>query len=475
MHEIFSICSQLLKAERTRLKRHMRNKYKRYPLHFLSDDKIKFINFIKGENYIMPKIIIYGNKQSKDKIQNLLKHTDIEIIQPQGTSKYQQERAFVYGNRSYGHAVAIIYISGEKPIPFGVISADINKKKLPIVVYVEDNEKARKVYEDFSEFLSSTHLSINKQFGKRIDSFRFDEANYRVLFESNSIKLTEAIDETYKIYINQSESNRTVRAEASVPSDDKVQEKRNFFSKKDGFLEMANSLDAFKSQLDKNKLTVSFFGALYPPSTNVSEWGDELENCNLIYGLTGFENNKKFHEQSMMYQFAYYAHKRGANIFGTIPYEQALLGESSDFSALKINSFYITPQLQERMEAFKLSNLFIVGSTGTGTYEEVFTILDEEEKLKERYFIIINEDGFNKSLIALLEKYQNKYSNILVATNREEFKAAICTVRQKFKQANTEELIDGYFSNSFNFYQLPQKEDQDIKVLNPKNTSNYHL
>jgi predicted Rossmann-fold nucleotide-binding protein len=166
-----------------------------------------------------------------------------------------------------------------------------------------------------------------------------------------------------------------------------------------------------------------------------------------------------------MYQFAYHAEKVGSKILGTIPFEQTSSQECLDFSKLKISACYITPGLQERMDAFRLSTVFIVGTTGTGTYEEILTILDDKEKLSERNFIIFNEDGFNAPLIALMNK--NKCPNVFEVKNRAEFSQAIKTIQLALntKYANTGGTKDkrqrypGEFFGPCNYSPVPKTKN----------------
>jgi hypothetical protein len=90
----------------------------------------------------MPKVIIYGSSSDRKKIASFIENEDISIISTEG-STYQQERNFVYGNSEYGHAVAVICISDDNPIPFGVLSADIIKKQLPIVLFGPFNHEVQ--------------------------------------------------------------------------------------------------------------------------------------------------------------------------------------------------------------------------------------------------------------------------------------------------------------------------------------------
>ncbi|HEX2549145.1 MAG TPA: hypothetical protein VHM20_04895 [Gammaproteobacteria bacterium] len=391
----------------------------------------------------MPHIIIYPpifrNSESKsvvqEKIINLVENSDIEIVEFQELTTYQKERAFIYGDKAYGHAAAVICISGEEPIPFGVISADINNKKLPVIVYIENNDKARKVYTDYCEFLEDTNTQLRKHLSN-VDSFHLKNANHIVIHEEesekiNKIKLVQAIQKTHSAYLQQSEEKRKVRMESTPPTNDQLNEKRILFSKKEGFSRISNSLEEFKSHLDKDRLTVSFFGMIFAPITDKCEWASELGHCNLIYGLGGANKDKSLKEQSVMYQFAHYAKMGGCKIYGTIPFGQVAWGEKLDFS-IGIESCYITPQLQERMDAFKmLSQFFIVGSIGTGTYEEVMDTLRTNPLT---YIMIMNDEGGNKPLVTFLEKHKDKYPNVTVANNRTEFKAAFDKFRMDFQK-----------------------------------------
>ena len=60
----------------------------------------------------MPKVIIYGSSSDRKKIASLIESEGISIVSTEG-STYQQERNFLYGNSEYGHAVAVICISGK--------------------------------------------------------------------------------------------------------------------------------------------------------------------------------------------------------------------------------------------------------------------------------------------------------------------------------------------------------------------------
>lgn len=388
----------------------------------------------------MLPIIIYGNKAMQDKIQTLIQATEIDVIRFQGLTTYQEERAFIYGNANYGHAVAVICITGDEPIPFGVLSADINTKKLPVVVYVANTDKARTAYADFSLFLEETNVQLKLHF-KNCDSFQFKEANYSLIHEdSEASQLVKAIQTRHATYLEQPEKNRTVRGESVSPTEIQLEEKRQLFSKMEGFSHMASSLEQFKSHLVKNIPTVSFFGAVFPPLTTKCEWASHLGRCNLIFGLGGADKNKSLSQQSIMYQFVYHAKKHGGTIFGTIPYGQVRWEESRDFSQLEIQSCYITPQLQERMEAFKcLSDLVIVGSSGTGTYEE---ILDTLRTNPLAYLIIINDDGENTPLVQLLGKNKDKYPNSLVASTQEEFQFAVEQFKSDYQTLNKEKTVN---------------------------------
>lgn len=181
------------------------------------------------------------------------------------------------------------------------------------------------------------------------------------------------------------------------------------------------------------------------------EWATELGNCNLIFGLGGANKDKSLKEQSVMYQFAHYAKMGGAKIYGTIPFGQVAWEEKLDFS-IGIESCYITPQLQERMDAFKnLSQFIIVGSTGTGTYEE---IIDTLRTNPLTHIMIMNDDGGNTPLLTLLNANKDKYSNVTVATNRSEFKAIIDNFKRPFIEHNVAELlISAYRNNNDDLYE----------------------
>lgn len=391
----------------------------------------------------MPNIILYPPDSNNfvstryAKIKRLIKDTAIEIIGFNGLTTYQKERAFIYGNKSYGHAIAVIYISGEEPIPFGVISADINNKKLPVIIYVENNDKAKKVYLDLRKFLYDTNIQVHKHLNN-VDSFHFEKSNHVVINEVeseeiNKIKLIEAIQEIYSVYLLQPEDKRKVRMESVPPTKDQLDEKRFLFSKKEGFSHFATSLDEFKSHLYKDRPTISFFGMIFSPLTDKCEWASELGNCNLIYGLGGAITDKTLKEQSVMYQFIHYAKLGGCKIYGTIPFGQVCFEEDRDFS-IGIESCYITPQLQERMDAFKeLSQLIIVGSTGTGTYEEVIDTLRSNPLT---HIMIMNDDGANTPLVTFLDENKSKYPNVTVANSRIEFKAALDNFRLSLHESN---------------------------------------
>lgn len=182
--------------------------------------------------------ISYKNLDIQEKIKRLVKNTNIGIINfpESGLTTYQRERAFIYGDKAYGHAIAVICISGEEPIPFGVISADINNKKLPIIVYVENNTKAQKIYADYSKFLEDTNTQIHKHL-KNVDSFNLEKANHVVIHEDereevNKLQFIEAIEKTHAIYLQQPEEKRAVRMESVPPTNVQLDEKRNIFSKK---------------------------------------------------------------------------------------------------------------------------------------------------------------------------------------------------------------------------------------------------
>lgn len=419
----------------------------------------------------MPHILIYppafNNSESKiiqqEKIKNLVKNTDIEIVEFQELTTYQKERAFIYGDKSYGHAVAVIIISGEDSIPFGVISADINNKKLPVIIYVENNDKARKIYSDYRQFLEDTNTQIRKHLNN-VDSFHLKNSNHVVLYEEeseiiNQDKLIEAIKKTHSIYQQQSEEKRKIRMEATKPTEEQLNEKRILFSKKEGFSHIASSLEEFKSHLGKDKPTVSFFGMIFAPLTDKCEWATELGDCNLIYGLGGANKDKSLKEQSVMYQFVHYAKMGGSKIYGTIPFGQVPWEEKLDFS-MGIESCYITPQLQERMDAFKtLSQFVIVGSTGTGTYEEVIDTLRTNPLT---YIMIMNDDGGNKPLVAFLEKNKDKYPNITVANNRAEFKSAFNTFKVNFEKTKLKACVPPLPLSVIGLYAHPQS---NIKSL----------
>lgn len=377
------------------------------------------------------------NLTVRDKIMRLAKECDLGIIKPKGLTAYQKERAFIYGDHAYGHATAVICITGEEPIPFGVISPDINNKKLPVIVYVENNDKARKVYADFYKFLEETNTQINKHL-KNVDSFHFKNSNHVTLYaeekdEINKSKFLEAIQKIRAIYYKHPDEKRSVRMESNPPTKAQLDEKRSLFSKKEGFSHVTSSLEEFKSHLDKDRPTISFFGMIFSPLTDKCQWATELGHCNLIYGLGGADKNKPLKDQSVMYQFAHYAKVGGCKIYGAIPFGQVSWEEKRDFS-LGIESVYITPQLQERMDAFKdLSHFIIVGSTGTGTYEE---IIDTLRTNPLTHIMIINDDGGNEPLVKLLRENINKYPNITVVNNRSEFKLAIDTFKFNFERLN---------------------------------------
>lgn len=414
----------------------------------------------------MPHVIVYGNERDQDKIESILTNAEIDIVKLQGLSKYQEERAFIYGNKNYGHAIAVIYISGEEPIPFGVISADINNKKLPVIVYVANNDKARTIQADFFMFLEETNIQLKTHL-KNCDSFHFNEANYSLIHEGSddmSAQLIGAIQKVHTKYLEQPEKSRTVRTEAISPTEAELEEKKHLFSRMEGFSKMASSLEEFKSHLDKYRPTISFFGTIFPPLTDKCEWASTLGECNLIFGLGGADKNKPLEEQSVMYQFAYYAKNSGCNVYGTIPHGQVRWEESRDFSELDIKSCYITPQLQERMEAFKeLSNLTIVGSTGTGTYEEV---LDSLRTNPLTYLIIINNDGANTPLVTFLEKNKGLYPNCIEANTREEFSNAIKSFKWNYQKLNTFEEYS--LSSRSSFYNSLSSSKESL--TSPENT-----
>ena len=145
----------------------------------------------------------------------------------------------------------------------------------------------------------------------------------------------------------------------------------------------------------------------------------------------------------MMYQFAWYAAQNGCKIFGTIPFEQTRWEEQRDFSQLNIQAFYITENLEARIEAFaKPSDLIIVGSCGTGTYEEVLDILRIDSK---RPVIIINDDGSNTPLIQYLNNFNELYPNIIAINDQEHFKEYISTFYKNFslaKKDNSEDELE---------------------------------
>lgn len=177
---------------------------------------------------------------------------------------------------------------------------------------------------------------------------------------------------------------------------------------------------------------------IFAPLTNKCEWATELGNCNLIYGLGGADKDKALKEQSVMYQFVHYAKLGGSKLYGTIPFGQVSYEEKLDFS-IGIESCYITPQLQERMDAFKnLSQLVIVGSTGTGTYEEVMDTLRTNPLT---HIIIMNDDGGNSPLVEFLNENKDKYPNIAIANNREEFKKAVDNFKGNFRKFNVSDNV----------------------------------
>lgn len=379
----------------------------------------------------MPKVIIYGSSSDRKKIATLIENEDISIISTEG-STYQQERNFVYGNSEYGHAVAIICISEENPIPFGVLSADIIKKQLPVVLFVKNNEKSQSLFNNFSEFLENTN---DKIFGNyKVNSFCFKSANIirvneQVSANNTSSALIEAIDDTYSKYISQPQEERTIRQESIKPTHSFLVEKRNLFDQK-GLGKTAHSLEMFQNELNPDLPTISFFGVSCAPKTDVCKWGSELKNFNLIYGLMGRDKSKSFEQQSMMYQFVWYAAQNNCRIFGTIPFEQTKWEEQRDFSQLNIHTFYITENLDARIEAFaKPSDLIIVGSCGTGTYEEVLDILRIDPK---RPVVIINDDESNTPLIQYLNNFNHLYSNIVAISNQEQFKEYIDVFYKNF-------------------------------------------
>src|SRR6202021_2841775 len=116
---------------------------------------------------------------------------------------------------------------------------DINNKKLPVIIYVEDNDKARKIYTDYYEFLEDTNTQLCKHF-KNIDSFHFKNANHVVIYEEkkeaiNKVNLIAAIQKIYSIYLQQPEEKRKVRMESTPPTKDQLDETSRVFSKKEGF------------------------------------------------------------------------------------------------------------------------------------------------------------------------------------------------------------------------------------------------
>jgi hypothetical protein len=391
----------------------------------------------------MPKVIIYGSNSDRKKVASLIENEEISITST-GGSTYQQERNFVYGNSEYGHAVAVICISEENPIPFGVLSADIIKKQLPIVLFVKNNEKSQNLFNDFSQFLENTNEKIYGNY--QVNSFCFKSANIIKVNEqasenNSSIDLIEAIEETYSKYINQKQDNRTVRQESVKPNHNHLMDKRDLFGKK-GLGETAHSLEMFQNNLNPDLQTISFFGVSCTPKTDICKWGSELKNFNLIYGLMGEDKNKSFEQQSMMYQFVWHAAQNNCRIFGTIPFEQTKWEEQRDFSELNIHTFYITENLDARIEAFaKPSDLIIVGSCGTGTYEEVLDILRIDPK---RPIVIINDDESNTPLIQYLNNYKQLYTNIFAINNQEKFKEFISDFSKNYCLSKKESLVNEF-------------------------------
>ena len=80
-----------------------------------------------------------------------------------------------------------------------------------------------------------------------------------------------------------------------------------------------------------------------------------------------------------------------------------------------------------------------MGSSGTGTYEE---ILDTLRTNPLTYLIIINDDGENTPLVQLLEANKDKYPNSFVASTQEEFSLAVERFKSDYQALNQEKTVN---------------------------------
>lgn len=377
----------------------------------------KLTQHLKTENNMA---LIYGaQKTVRDQLTTILNDHYIQVAVPAGSSLYQQERAFMYGEEGKGHHVAII-VFGDETIPFGVISKDINTKQLPVVVYIA-NETGRKQFEEFKIFLSETNRVMSGQY--KSECFCFEKANYAVVtYADTPVKLIEAVNTVHAKYLSQPAEKRTVRQEAAAVADEKLTKKRNKFAVKPGLFaeNMAASAAEFNAKLAADKRpTASYFGPVFKAVSDMCQWSESLAKFNVIYGMGGADAGHPVSDQSTMYQFAYYAKQKGARLFGVVPLSQAKFEKNRDFTALNLDGWYITKDLAERMRAFRVSDVIIIGSCGTGTYEEVFDIL---RATPDKPCWIINNDGSTTSLIHYLTA---NFNNITVINNKDEFMHAV--------------------------------------------------
>lgn len=385
----------------------------------------------------MPHVILYGAANQKPKSENepefhfFIMPADISFIEIPG-NQYQRERSFIYGDPEEGHAVAVI-VCDRKEIPYGVISQEINKKQLPVVFLIL-NKDGQKSFADYAEFLWGAHACLVED---KINSFCIEKANVSIVDATDlepvetALRLDSAIREAYSEYLKQPEESRRSRPEAAKPTAQQMADVKEKFSQVCGMEKAlsADTLDIFRTQVKQQSRgpVATFFGAINPPKNDICQWARALTSFSLLYGLGGADKNKQAEQQSVMYQFVHSLQEHSQSpvpVFGVIPYEQVRWEMDRDFRGLNICAYYITPDLGSRLEAFdKVSDLIIVGSTGTGTYEEILDILRRDPA---RPVIIINSDNSNTPLVKYLESFgKDVFKNIHVASNYEAFEKAV--------------------------------------------------
>ena len=375
-------------------------------------------------------VVIYGATAEERKcITDKLQAGGVEVMLPKGTSVYQQERSFVYGEEGKGHPVALI-VFGNDPISFGVLSQDIITKQLPVVIYLANPEGVEQ-FKNFKTFLSETNKILLREL---VDSFCLQKSNVRIVLH-HDIDLIGSIKQVYATYLQQSQDKRKVRQEATQVSDETLKETRNIFSAKAGFgsESRADTQEKFTSKLNAvDRPTAAYFGPVFKPRSDMCNWGSCLSGFNLLYGMGGEKENTSFADQSTMYQFAYNASKAGARVFGVIPHGQTDMEIKKDFSKLDLKGWYITRDLAERMRAFAESDVIIVGSCGTGTYEEVLDILRSNP---DKPVWIFNNDDTNSSLVTFLNscKIANElcFKNVTAIRYERDFVLAVEAFKQK--------------------------------------------